>query len=129
MAFHEVHVEPLLGHTDAVWVTPVPRRSGDDDLEIDDDADPDGTETEDYRHPFGFFNPPEKVWKAHTRLVLGVAGSEDQELVDEFSVKNAYYGNGLGKRETAFDRFKVRRPRYLSRSAKERRIKKELESK
>ena len=133
MAFHELHVEPLLEHTDAVWVVPVPRRSHDDDPMVGEDADPGGIDIystiEDCRHPFGLLNPPEKVWEAHRRLILGAAGPQDQELVDEFAVRNAYYGSGLGKRKDMSRRFVVRRSRYVGHLARERRIKKEIQSK
>ncbi|KAL9133769.1 MAG: hypothetical protein Q9175_005051 [Cornicularia normoerica] len=132
VTFHELHVEPLLGHTDAVWVAPVPTRSGDGDLKVGESADRGGVEangeTGGCRHPFGLFNPPEKVWEAHRRIVLGTGVSGDQEFVDEFGVKNAYYGTGLGKQKSTSRRFKVRRPRYPPSLAKQRRIKKKLES-
>ena len=92
------------------------------------DEEADG-EAEDCRHPFGLLDPPQKVWDAHRRLVLGSGGSEDQELVDAFSVKNAYYGSGRGKQESMSHRFKVRWPGYSPSLAKRRRIDKDLQYK
>ena len=133
VAFHEVHVEPLLGGTDAVWVAPVPTRSRDADLEVREHADPDDVvvdgEAEDCRHPFGLLNPPQKVWDAHRRLVLGDGGSEDQDLVDAFAVTNAYYGIGLGKQKSTSRHSKARRLRYSPSLAKQRRVNKDLLSK
>lgn len=133
VAFHELHVEPLLGHTDAVWVAPVPRELRDDDFRDGEFADEGDVEANDAakerRHPFGLLNPPEKVWEAHRRLVLSDGGSEDQELVDSFAVKNAYYGSGLGEQKSMSLHFRIRRPGYLPSLAKQRRIRKELKSK
>ena len=134
VAFHELHVEPLLGDTDAVWVAPLPTRQRNDDFNFGEDAgsgrvEADG-EAESCRHPFGLLNPPDEVWEAHRRIVLGAGVLEDQMLVGEFAVKNAYYGTGLGKRESTSRRFKVRQPRYSPVSrGKLRRIKEELDSK
>ena len=132
MIFHELHVEPLLEHRDAVWRVPVPMRLHDDDLEIGESADPDFIDAHrranGYGHPFGLLNPPEKVWEAHRRLVLGVGDLVDPDLVDAFAAKNAYYGKGLGQYESMSRRFEVTRPHYSQSLAKERRIKKELEA-
>ena len=133
VAFHELHVEPLLQDMGAIWVAPVPMRHYDDDLEIDELADSDGVEddegVESCRHPFGLFNPPGKVWEAHQRLVLGIGNSGDRGLVDAFAAKNAYHGKGLGQYKSISRRTKVQRQCYSLKLAKERRIKKELESK
>ena len=133
VTFHELHVEPLLEHTDTVWIAPVPTRSRDDDLTVGERVDPGRVEFNDTadgcRHPFGLLNPPQKVWEAHKRLALGDGVSEDQELVEEFAVKNDYYGTGLGKQTSMSRRFKVRRPRYSPSLAKRRRIQKDLEVK
>ncbi|KAF6229588.1 hypothetical protein HO173_011443 [Letharia columbiana] len=133
MTFHELHVEPLLGHTDAIWVAPVPMESRDDDSDVGERAGPGGIvangAAEGCRHPFGLLNPPEKVWEAHRRLVLGDGDSEDQDLVASFAAENAYYGNGLGRQKSMSRRFKVRRPRYSPSLSKQRRNKKEMESK
>lgn len=133
VTFHEVHVEPLLGHTDGVWRAPVPMIRHDGDLEIGESADPDVIEADsrvdDCRHPFGLLNPPGKIWEAHQRLVLGVGDLHDQEAVEAFAAKNAYYGKGLGQYESMSRRFEVRRPRYPRSLAKKRRIEKELEAK
>lgn len=111
----------------------MPKRSGNIDLTVGESADPGDEETdgkrEDCRHPFGLPGPPQKVWDAHRRLVLGSGGSEDQELVDAFSVKNAYYGSGRGKQESMSRRFKVRRPGYSPSLAKQGRIDKDLQYK
>lgn len=78
VTFHELHVEPLLGHTDGVWRAPVPMIRHDGDLEIGESADPDVVEADsrvdDCRHLFGLLNPPEKVCEAHRRLILGCWG-------------------------------------------------------
>lgn len=134
VAFHEVHVEPLLGDTIAVWVAPLPMRQHNDDFDFGEDggsarAKADG-KAESCRHPFGVLNPPDAVWEAHRRIMLGAGVLKDQMLVDEFAVENAYYGTGLGKQENTSRRFKVRRPRYspLIRG-KLRRIEEVLDSK
>lgn len=131
--FHELHVEPLLEHTDAVWVAPVPATKRGNNMRIGEHADLGGVEAndevEECRHPFGLLNPPDKIWQAHRRLVLGEGGSKEQELVDTFAVKNAYYGNGLGKQESMSRCFQVGRPRYCPSLAKQRRKNKQLESK
>lgn len=105
----------------------------DGELEIGESADPDVIEADsrvdDCRHPFGLFNPPEKVWEAHRRFVLGVGDLHDQEAVEAFFAANAYYGKGLGQYESMSRRFEVRRPRYPRSLAKKRRIEKELEGK
>ena len=129
MTFHELHVEPLLEHTDAVWVAPVPTRWCDIDPEARERADPVDVVAEGCRHSFGLLNnPPQRVWEAQRRLVLGdVHRSEDQELVDAFAAENAYYGHGIGKHENSIPRgFKVRRPGYSPSLAKRRRIQKGL---
>lgn len=59
----------------------------------------------------------------------GVGGLHDQEVVEAFAAKNAYYGKGLGQYESVSRRFEVRRPRYPRSLAKKRRIEKELEAK
>ena len=131
VTFHEVHVEPLLNHTDAVWVAPVPARGRDGKTKICERADARGVkdEAEESRHPFGLRNPPVEVWEAHRRLVQGGKGSmEDHNLVDAFAVKNAYYGNGLGKEESPPRCFQVRRPRYSPSLAKQRRVEKKSRS-
>lgn len=108
-------------------------RLRDDESDIDERADPDDIETEAgtecCRHPFGLHNPPVKVWEAHRRLVLGTGDSGDQELVGNFAAENAYYGKGLGQSTSMSRRLKIRRPRYSAKLAKERRIRKEMESK
>ena len=133
MNFHELHVEPLLEHTDAVWVAPVPATKRDDNKKIGERADPGGVEAndeaEECRHPFGLLNPPDFVWQANRRLVRGEGNSNDQEIVDTFAAKNAYYGNGLGKQKSIPRYFQVGRPRYCPSLAKQRRKNKQLESK
>lgn len=133
VTFHELHVEPLLAHRDAVWVAPVPMASRDKDSKVGEHASIGGVEANDAadgcRHPFGLLNPPDLVWKAHRKLVLGGGSLDDQELVDEFAEKNAFYASGLGKQKSLSLRLKVRRPRYSPSLAKQRRIKKDLESK
>lgn len=133
VTFHELHVEPLLERTDAVWVAPVPTTGRDDNIKTNERTDPRGVEAndeaEECRHPFGLSNLPDQVWEAHRRLVLGEGSSGDQELVDIFAVNNAYYGNGLGKQKSMSHRSQVRRPRYSPSIAKQRRIGRELESK
>ena len=116
VAFHEVHVEPLLGDINAAWVAPLPTRQRNDDFDFGEDGGLAGAEAdgkaESSRHPFGVLNPPDEVWEAHRRIVWGAGVLKDQMLVDEFAVKNTYYGTGLGKQENTSRRFKVRRPRY-----------------
>lgn len=133
VTFHELHVEPLLEHTDAVWVAPLPGRGRDGKIKICESTDTGGVEASDEaekcRHPFGFLNPPAEVWEAHRRLMQGKGSSEDQSLVDTFAVKNAYYGNGLGKQKSTSHCFRARRPRYSPSLAKQRRVEKERESK
>ena len=134
VAFHEVHVEPLLGDTNAVWVAPLPTRQRNDDFSFGEEGRSAGAEAdgkaESWRHPFGVRNPPDEVWEAHKRIVQGTGALKDQMLVDEFAVKNAYYGTGLGKQESTSRRFKVRRPRYFAGiRGKLRRIEKVLDSK
>ena len=130
VAFHELHVEPLLGDTDAVWVAPLPMRQRNDEFNFGEDAGSGRAEAESCRHPFGLLNPPDEVWEAHRRIVLGAEVLEDQMLVDEFAVKNAYHGTGLGKQESTSRRFKVRHPCYsLVNRGKLRRIEEELDSK
>lgn len=133
VTFHELHVEPLLGQTNAIWVAPLPGGLRDEDFEDGEHANAGDVEandeTEDCRHPFGLSNPPEKVWEAHRRLVLGDGGLEDQELVDSFAVKNAYYEDGFGKQKSPSSCFKVRRSGHLPNLAKQRRIRKGLEPK
>ena len=72
MAFYELRVEPLLDDVDAVWVSPVPAGTHNDDSVIDERADPGDVKADGgagrCRHPFVLYNPPEKVWKAHRRL-------------------------------------------------------------
>ena len=134
VAFHEVHVEPLLGDTCAAWVASLPTRQRNDDFDFGEDegsarAEADG-KAESCRHPFGALNPPDEVWEAHRRIVLGAGVLKDHMLVDEFAVKNAYYGTGLGKQENTSRRFKVRRPRYSSLIRRKlRRIEEGLDSK
>ena len=117
VTFHELHVEPLLGHTNAVWVSPRPGEFRDDDVEDDESADADDVEahdeTKDCRHPFGLLNPPEIVWEAHRRLVLGDGCLWDREFVDAFAAKNVYFGKGLGKQKSPSSCFKIRRPGHL----------------
>lgn len=90
MTFHALHVELLLGDIYAVWVSPLPAKTHNNDSLINDRADPGGVSANGgarrCRHPFGFYNPPE-VWKAHGRLVIRVGDSMDQDLV------NAYVAN------------------------------------
>ena len=134
VAFHEVHVEPLLGDINAVWVAPLPTGQRNDDFDFVEDGGSAGAEAdgkaESCRHPFGVLNPPDEVWEAHKRIVLGAGVLKDQSLVDEFAVKNAYYETGLGKQESTSRRFKVRRPRYSAGiRGKLRRIEEELDSK
>ena len=116
VAFHEVHVEPLLRDTNAVWVAPLPTRQRNDDFNFGEDGRSARVEAdskaESCRHPFGVLNPPDEVWEAHRRIALGAGILKDQMLVDEFAVENAYFGTGLGKQESTSRRFKVRRPRY-----------------
>ena len=132
MMFYESHVEPLLEYIEAAWVMPVPVRSFGDDLELDNGAGSDSVDVdggnEGSRHPFGLRSPPEIVWQAHGRLVDGVGDFGDQELVDAFAEENAYYGKGVGQ-YTRSRRFKIRRPHYSAKLAKQRRIKRKLESK
>ncbi|KAM0797449.1 hypothetical protein BDR22DRAFT_892301 [Usnea florida] len=136
VAFHEVHVEPLLGDINAVWIAPLPTIQRNDDIDFGEDEDGGSTraeadgKAESCRHPFGVLNPPDEVWEAHRRIVLGAGVVKDQTLVDEFAVKNAYYGTGLGKQESTSRRFKVRRPRYSAGiRGKLRRIEEVLHSK
>lgn len=129
VTFHELHVEPLLNHTDAVfWVAPVPARGRHSKIKIPDAGAVEADDEAECRHPFGLLNPPAQVWEAHRRLVQGERSSEDQHLVDTFAVKNAYYGNGLGKQESTSRYFRVRRPRYSPSFTKQRRVEKQLES-
>ena len=129
VTFHEVHVEPLLEHMDAVWVVPVPTTSRDQSLKVGEHADSGCVEAngvvEGCRHPFGLLNPPQKVWEAHRRLALGDGDSEDQELVGEFAAKNGYYGDGFGKQKSMSHHFKIRRPLYSPSLLKQRRTRKD----
>ena len=117
---HELHGGPLLGHTDTVLGAPVSARLRSDDLNIVERKDLKGVEdhgaTVDCGHPFGLRNPPWKVWEAHRRLRLGKEDLEDQELVESFAARNAYYGNGLGEKEIMSRRFNIRRPGYCPKS-------------
>ena len=132
MTFHELHVEPSLDDTDAVWVSPVPTRPHDDSPMSEEGAYPDGVKADGgagrFRHPFGLYNPPEKVWKAHRSLAMDVGDAGDQELVDAYSARNAYCGKGIGQYMSMSRCFKVRRTGYSPVLARERRIKKEMES-
>ena len=133
MTFHELHVEPLLENRDAVWVAPMPmalREKGSKDGEPENIGGIEANDTTDgCRHPFGLLNPPDPVWEAHRKLVLGEGSLDDQKLVDEFAEKNAFYASGLGEQKSLSPGLKVRRPRYSPSLARQRRLKKELESK
>lgn len=100
-------------------------------LEIGESADPHDikadSRVDDCRHPFGLLNPPESIWEAHRRLVLGVGDLHDQEAVEAFVAKNAYWGKGLGQYKSMSRRFEVRRPRCPRSLAKKRRVEKDLE--
>ena len=131
--FHELHVEPLLEDPSIVWVAPTPMTSRDDDVKAGECEDLNGVEAtgaaQGCRHPFGLFNPPRGVWDAHRRLVIGDGDWKDQQLVDGFAAKNAYHGEGFGEQQSASHRLQVRRPRYRTCLAKERRIREDLKSK
>ena len=74
----------------------------------------------------GLHSPPKKLWEAHRRPVLGI---KDLKESSAYVVENTYYGEGLGQYKSMSLRFQVRRPCYSTSLAKERRIKKDLESK
>ena len=98
--FHELHVEPLLEDTGAFWVAPVPATKRDDNMKMGERAYPGGVEAsdeeEECRHPFGLLNPPDFVWQAHRRIVLGEGGSKDQEVV------SAHFGAPLSSALESF---------------------------
>ena len=79
--FHALHMKLLLDDVYAVWVSPLPAETHNNDSRIDDRADPSGVSANGgarrCRHPFGLYKPPEKVWKAHGRLVICVGDSMD----------------------------------------------------
>ena len=39
------------------------------------------------------------MWKGHQRLIIGIGGSMDQELVDAYAAKNACCAEGFGEYE------------------------------
>ena len=93
MAFHELHVEPLLDDVDVVCVSSMPAGKHDDDSVIGERADRGDVKVDDgagiCRHPFALYSRLEKVWKAHRRLVIAVGDSMDQELMDAYAANNA----------------------------------------
>ena len=113
VAFDKLDVEPLLDDVYAVCVSPVPVGTHDHDSVTDECADLGGVSANGgagrCRHPFGFYNPPEKMWEAHRRLVIDFGDSMDQRLVDAYPATNAYYGEGFGEYEGMSCRFKMKR--------------------
>ena len=64
VAFHELHVEPLLDYVDVVWVSPVAAGTHNDDSVIDERADPSDVKADGgagrCRHTFVLYNPPRR---------------------------------------------------------------------
>ncbi|KAG8528052.1 uncharacterized protein KY384_006968 [Bacidia gigantensis] len=90
-AFHELHTEPLIDEKMLRWVAPLP-------LRVDFDADRITPVFRNHgpRHPFGFSNPPDSIWRAFSQMKAGKATLWEKNVVEVFSPTNAFIGVGNG---------------------------------